>query len=529
MKLFSVILLAFLATAYGEKDMVEELLPYFAVSQLNADFQKFHLTVPAGCEELNETNFRLHVLGGKCYKYFAIHEKEAIEKCAENEEIKNAMKAWQEKSFEWHKAVQDCMTGEAPPEDDDAWFFLKRKKRCAACGDDDWDKNDDDDDNSDSRTRRDAQRDDSDENHEHHGHHIMGMQECKSKMKELTMQLMEKAAACPAAAKCFGAGDRPSDETDAKWYDYIKTLSGTKQETMKTFRDQFKTCMNQVRKEGLKKYLPGFDVDSFSEDFVEFKPVEDVGCEDSVWGCIQHVHSHAKTCAMTTLEKYGDALATCRNDDATFNTSDLAWQTASFEYHKKIGMCLSSSQDADPPASRRRRAFHRHHDQDDDDDDSNDGDDWDTDTDGDRSHDGGGDRSHDNDDDSNYDDDDDDNYYRKKRSIDSHEGHNGDRSGHGHGQRAYGNPKMCFKMLKKHKQKCNEKVQECPRMAACTGVGDAPEDERLAKWHAYVKGFKDTKEGKVQEHLGKLMACIAANHESSEEAEEEVENTFFFF
>lgn len=342
-----------------------------------------------------------------------------------------------------------------------------------------------------------------------HRHHIMGRLQCKQKMKELKEETMEKVAACPAAAQCFGVGERPEDENAGRWYDKIKQMRADLKDMGKDSMVKMKTCIQGMVKEGIKKYLPGFNVDAYSEDFFEMKPMEGVGCEDEVWACIEHVHHHAKRCALDAKKKFAHGIQQCMQDDPSFNETEMAWQTASQLYHERMDICLSHP-DLPPPIiepMRHRRALHRHDRSDDRRDRSDDSNRRDRS--GGR---GDGGRS---DDDDDWDDDDD--HYRFKREIDSPE-----EGRHHH----YGGGKMCFKVLKKHKEKCKQKSLQCPRMAACLGIGEAPTEENDLEWYNTMKPLREDKEQKVNDHLPKVIGC-AGIEQSSEEEEEALLFNFF--
>jgi hypothetical protein len=425
---------------------IEEMLPHFPYKKLSSDFQKFHLSIPESCgPEINQTNFRLHQLGRRCYHHFWVHQQDVIQACMTRDDLKDTVKQWQETSFKWHEAVQKCLDGEAPPEDEEESFFFFRKKRCAdnsngSNDDDDDDDNSDDDDDTLMRMRRDAKK--------HMDKPLVGIHVCRRDLKQLKQDVDEAIAACPQAARCFGVGDEPTDENEKKWFNHIKDLGEQKKNLMP--RDQMKECFIEERDKLIEKHLPAYKMDELTDNMKSYQPYEGTQCHEKVWSCIEHVHGHAKMCAMQAEKEYPEQLAACRQQEG-YEDINKAWMEASFKYHKLIDQCLSGE---DPPS------------------------------------------------------DDDDKFmllYRKKRNAGEH-GH-GHKHG-GHSEMKFDNSKKCWEALKNHQKKCMRKAATCPKLAACMGIGDAPTNENLLAWYNVVKEVKDEKTVKVTQYIARLAGCV---------------------
>jgi hypothetical protein len=319
---------------------LEEMLPHFPYKKLSSDFQKFHLSIPESCgPEINQSNFRLHQLGRRCYHHFWIHQQDVIQACMNRDDLKDTVKQWQETSFKWHEAVQKCLNGEDPPEDEEDTFFLFRKKRNVDDNSNDDDSDDDDSEDDDDkllRMRRNAKK--------KMDKGLVGIHVCRRDMKQLKQEVDEAIAACPQAARCFGVGDEPTDENQKKWFNYIKDLAEQKKNLMP--RDQMKQCFIEERDKLLEKHLPAYKMAELSDNMKSYQPYEGMQCHEKVWSCIEHVHGHAKMCVMQAQKEYPEELAACKQQDG-YEESDSAWMTASFKYHKLIDQCLSGEE---PPA-----------------------------------------------------------------------------------------------------------------------------------------------------------------------------------
>jgi len=217
-------------------------MEYFNRADLNEDFQNYKVPDSAGCAKPVQDCVRgVHQHAQNCLRLWMESSLgEQIQTCeTTNQEVKDADKAWQEASFKFHKALQQCLEGEAPPaeaaSDINTWFLFRKKR------------------STDEQESQSQSQEVSDEaaapaaapGHEHdkHNKQYATPQECWADMRQHREECKQKVTECPKMARCNGYGDEPTDHTEAQWFNYVKRLRIDKETKVRDHRTKLHTCL----------------------------------------------------------------------------------------------------------------------------------------------------------------------------------------------------------------------------------------------------------------------------------------------
>jgi len=188
--LFATALIAgILADQPGDDD-----LPYFDKTQLSETFRRYEVT---GCSgEVNNCLKDIHQSVSRCATLWKQQAGDRYTHCITTDQVVvNASRDFQRPSQKWHKAMDDCLSGNNPPSvealqsvavEAAVMAYFSRRKRDTPTADD--------------------------------------VTACWREVRQKYTQCKQKAAQCTEFAHCYGEGPEPSDENAKRWYNYVKKI-----------------------------------------------------------------------------------------------------------------------------------------------------------------------------------------------------------------------------------------------------------------------------------------------------------------
>lgn len=208
-----------------DDDDIQTHLPHFPVDELSDEFRAYEV-LPEGCSATSEAC----VSGGhhhaqRCIRMFYQEKGTQIQECKEsNPEIAKANQDWQDASFQWHKALQQCLAGEDAPEsipDDSVYWLFKRETHAHNC----------------------------DEEDDHTGGEYENGMECWNDFKlhkAKCNHCIKQDAGCADYVACSGRGPQPSDARLANWWRNNAKLGREKKALIKNAKKMLFRCIGQA-------------------------------------------------------------------------------------------------------------------------------------------------------------------------------------------------------------------------------------------------------------------------------------------
>jgi len=194
MKILLVVPILGLLIGYGRADETQVGLKYFDQSQLSENFRAYRVT---GCsDEVNACLREMHESVHSCVNQWKRQAGPRYEHCVKNDPVvMNASRDWQVPSLKWHKAMDQCLSGNEAPSpqalqslaiEAAAMAYYSRRKRNTPTSDD--------------------------------------VASCWRAARAKGDQCKQKANQCTQFAHCYGEGPEPSNESAKRWYHYVKRL-----------------------------------------------------------------------------------------------------------------------------------------------------------------------------------------------------------------------------------------------------------------------------------------------------------------
>jgi hypothetical protein len=225
--------------------------------------------------------------------------------------------------------------------------------------------------------------------------------------------------------------------------------------------------LTDEEREKIEEHLPHFDLDEFTDDFVNYDVVPDT-CSDISKSCVESGHDQARRCITMFYDEKGSQIAECKaqmETDENGETKHDKWQKMSFEYHKNIQSCLAGE---DPPVLTDEEIFR---------------------------------------------------IFKRDTEDESESDENGCPAEIDFSTEGFDNGKACFDAFKANKVKCAKCVAQdegCADYAACTGRGrTAPSNDRLAGWKRAQSKLARQKRKAIKEAKKELFLCIGMSPDGS--------------
>jgi len=416
-------------------------LDYFKNDDLGVSFKSYEVKIPEGCDaDINSCFAEHHTAAKFCVDQWKNHCGQYFDQCNEDPEMAQMSKTWQEASFHWHKAVENCLEGRAPPAEaaSSSMFlaFLKRKKRSSHSG---------------------------------QGHHNteanLAPKECFKRVNEKAEVCNAKIEECAPLARCWGLGNAPTgvSANAVTWFEHIKELRATTENSMKAFKTRIMECVRQKRSDEMKIMLKDFDMNALSSGMRHYN-FSSSTCHPNIWQCTGSLHERALMCTrlqQTENEKSEKYIECMANDNIKQARSN--WEKASGRWHKGLDLCMAGEA---VPAEEEADTF----------------------------------------------------FLRRKRSIEDEDEevetahprrHHRDASHlRGHGPRVFANAAECWRDVATHRVDCETKAKKCTEYVVCSGMqGTQIPDDRQA-WFDYSKQLRQRQKQTMEEYEKKLHDCL---------------------